>query len=79
MPERLPFHVPARLRMCFWTWLSTPVLFRTTMTFPRVDHSNSVPGTIPNARRISMGIVVVPLLVTTVSFVMIRWRHSQNR
>src|ERR1051326_7062853 len=67
-PEILPSQVPERDRIWRWAALSDSPFFRTKMApSPRSVHRMTVPGPMPACSRISWGIVLVPLLVTTVS------------
>src|SRR5436190_9590433 len=67
LPEMLPSHEPARSRMRFCNSLRVPGFLRASIASPRSDHCSTVPGAMPSARRISLGMVVVPFSVTTVS------------
>src|ERR1035437_4925695 len=68
-PEQCPCQVPAYFRMCVWALLAPPSRRRARISPPAKSHAIRLPGNKPAAWRIAAGMLVVPLLVNTVSFV----------
>src|ERR1043166_2007702 len=68
----LPRHPPARARMCCCIAFGTPAFGLANTPLSWSSQVKTVPVEIPTCLRSSSGMVVVPLLVTFVSFLMVR-------
>src|SRR5438046_10616145 len=66
LPETRPSQEAARSRICLWNSFRIPGFFLASITLPLTAHCNTVPEAIPSSRRVELGMVVVPCILTAV-------------